>query len=211
MSTFKRLLPTKKDKQEFDKVFDNVALYTSYLGNASNPIPLESVFMGAIFHNYKLILQITRDDTIIDEESLRQDLVSLLENKPEGKILFYRFSKKWYGFIYSIHKEDRLILLKMVLEVCSCDESAINIINIEDSQSPIDFLFFLLAIILQQRRIERLNASYKKKDVTLLDFMYTKLKLWRSDKFYLKVNEEHEIPLCFHGCLERILDCLTVN
>ena len=93
MSTFKRLLPTKKDKQEFDKVFDNVALYTSYLGNASNPIPLESVFMGAIFHNYKLILQITRDDTIIDEESLRQDLVSLLENKPEGKILFYRFSK----------------------------------------------------------------------------------------------------------------------
>ena len=93
LSTFKRLLPTKKDKQEFDKVFDNVALYTSYLGNASNPIPLESVFMGAIFHNYKLILQITRDDTIIDEESLRQDLVSLLENKPEGKILFYRFSK----------------------------------------------------------------------------------------------------------------------
>jgi len=172
LSTFKRLLPTKKDKQEFDKVFDNVALYTSYLGNASNPIPLESVFMGAIFHNYKLILQITREDTIIDEESLRQDLVSLLENKPEGKILFYRFSKKWYGFIYSIHKEDRLILLKMVLEVCSCDEGAINIINIEDSQSPIDFLFFLLAIILQQRRIGRLNASYKKKDVTLLDFMY---------------------------------------
>jgi len=172
LSTFKRLLPTKKDKQEFDKVFDNVALYTSYLGNASNPIPLESVFMGAIFHNYKLILQITRDDTIIDEESLRQDLVSLLENKPEGKILFYRFSKKWYGFIYSIHKEDRLILLKMVLEVCSCDEGAINIINIEDSQSPIDFLFFLLAIILQQRRIGRLNGSYKKKDVTLLDFMY---------------------------------------
>ena len=60
----------------------------------------------------------------------------------------------------------------MVLEVCSCDEGAINIINIEDSQSPIDFLFFLLAIILQQRRIGRLNASYKKKDVTLLDFMY---------------------------------------
>ncbi|MGN6350098.1 MAG: hypothetical protein ACTHL3_01395 [Candidatus Nitrosocosmicus sp.] len=36
-SIFKNLLPTKKDKQEFDKVFDDVKLYTSYLGNASNP------------------------------------------------------------------------------------------------------------------------------------------------------------------------------
>ena len=64
-SSFKRLLPTKKDKQEFDKVFDNVKLYTSYLGNASNPVPLESVFMGAIFHNYKQLLQITKEDTTI--------------------------------------------------------------------------------------------------------------------------------------------------
>ena len=52
-SSFKRLLPTKIDKQEFDKVFDSVKLYTTYLGNASNPVPLESVLMGAIFHDYK--------------------------------------------------------------------------------------------------------------------------------------------------------------
>jgi hypothetical protein len=50
LSTFKKMLPTKKDKKEFDKMFDNVKLYTSYLGNASNYIPLESVLMGAIFH-----------------------------------------------------------------------------------------------------------------------------------------------------------------
>jgi len=68
-------------------------------------------------------------------------------------------------------KEDRLILLKMVLEVYSYDECAINIINIQDSQAPIDFLFFLLSIILQQKRIERLNTSDKKKNVTLLDFI----------------------------------------
>jgi len=54
------MLPTKKDKHESDKVFDNVALYTSCLGNASNPIPLESVFIGAISHNYKQLLQITK-------------------------------------------------------------------------------------------------------------------------------------------------------
>ena len=69
-------------------------------------------------------------------------------------------------------KEDRLILLKMVLEVYSYDECAINIINIEDSQAPIDFLFFLITMMLQQKRIERLNTSDKKKNVTLLDFIY---------------------------------------
>ena len=88
-SSFKKLLPTKEDKQEFDKVFDNVRLYTSYLGNASNPIPLESVFIGAIFHNYKQLLQITREDTNIDEEHLKEELVSLLDNKPEGLSLIH--------------------------------------------------------------------------------------------------------------------------
>src|ERR671932_269133 len=85
MTAFKRMLPTKGDKQEFDEIFDNVALYTSYLGNASNPIPLESVFMGAVFHNYKQLLQITKEDSNIDESSLKVELTSLLENKPEGK------------------------------------------------------------------------------------------------------------------------------
>jgi hypothetical protein len=70
-------------------------------------------------------------------------------------------------------KEDRLILLKMVLEVYSYDEYAINIINIEDSQSPTDYFFFLFRMVLQQKRINRLNTQGKKKEVTLLDFMYT--------------------------------------
>ena len=135
------MLPTKNDKQEFGKMFDNVRLYTSYLGNASNPIPLESIFIGAIFHNYKQILQITKEDITIDEEPLKEELVSLLENKPEGKILFYRFSKKWHGFLYFLHKEDRLILFKMILEVCSYNECTINIINIRRFTSSIDFCF----------------------------------------------------------------------
>src|SRR4051794_34140113 len=118
------MLPTKKDKQEFDKMFDNVRLYTSYLGNASNPIPLESIFMGTIFHNYKQILQITKGDASIDESTLKEKMKSLLENKSEGRILFYRFSKKWHGFLYSLHK-DRLILLKMILDICCYNECAI--------------------------------------------------------------------------------------
>src|SRR3954453_13101018 len=97
-SAFKKMLPTIKDTQEFDKMFDNVRLYTSYLGNASNPIPLESVIMGAIFHNYEQILQITKEDTTIDENSLKEELVSLLNCKPEGKILFIGLVKSGMDF-----------------------------------------------------------------------------------------------------------------
>ena len=68
------------------------------------------------------------------------------------------------------NKEDRLILLKMVLEVCSYDEAVIKVIYRQDFQSPIDYLFFLLALLQQQKRIDRLNTD-KKKEVTLLDFM----------------------------------------
>ena len=70
--------------------------YTPYLGNASNPIVVESIILGTIFHNYKQLLQITKEEDItIDEEYLKEDFESLLETKLEGKILFYRFSKKW--------------------------------------------------------------------------------------------------------------------
>ena len=62
-----------------------------------------------------VFLKITKKDTAIDERTLKDELTSLLENKPEGKIMFYRYSKKWYRFLYSLHKEDRLILLKMTL------------------------------------------------------------------------------------------------
>jgi len=124
--------------------------------------------MGAIFHNYKQLLQITKEDNVIYERTLEYELTSLLETKYEGKILFYRYSKKWHGFIYSLHKEDKLILLKMVLEVCSYGECTINRINIQDSKSSIDFLFFLLSMLLQQKRIDMLNAdeTKKAKDVT---------------------------------------------
>jgi len=95
----------------------------------------------------------------------------LFETKSEGKVLFYRFSKKWHGFIYSLHKDDRLILLKMLLEICNYDEAVNKVINIQDSQSPIDYLFFLLAIIQQQKLISKVNGEQRSKEITLLDFM----------------------------------------
>ena len=147
-SSFKKLLPSKKDKQAFDMVFENACLYTSYLGNTSNPIVLESVIMGSVFHNYKRLLQISKDEDIKEnEDSLKKEIISLINNKPEGKILFFRISKKWHGFLYSLHKEDGELLLKMILEICSHDECVCDIINTCDSQSPIDYYFFLFAII----------------------------------------------------------------
>jgi hypothetical protein len=170
-STFKKQMPSKKDKQVFDELFENVILYTSYLGNASNPIVLESVIMGSLFHNYKVLTHENKEDNTVNMNSLKEGLLSLLDTKPEGKILFYRFSKKWLGFLYALHKEDRELLSKMILEVCSYGEDICKTINIEDYQSPIDHYFFLLVIIQQQKLLERLNAGNVKKDITLLNFM----------------------------------------
>jgi hypothetical protein len=50
-------------------------------------------------------LQLTKEDGAINEDCLEAELSSILDSKPEDKILFYRFSKKWQGFIYSLHKE----------------------------------------------------------------------------------------------------------
>jgi hypothetical protein len=128
--------------------------------------------MGSIFHNFKVLLQTSKEDNAVNECSLKEELSSLLDTQPEGKIIFYRFSKKWHGFLYSLYKEDRLILLKMILEICSHKECVSNLINIKDSQSNSDFFFFLLAIVQQQKLIDILNTGSVKKDVTLLDFMY---------------------------------------
>jgi hypothetical protein len=101
-------LPTKKDKQAFDMVFDNACLYTCYLGNASNPIVLESVIMGIIFHNYKQILQVGKEEDKIQEDSSKEELESLIKDKPEGKMLFERFNKKSPGFfICSLQRRQR--------------------------------------------------------------------------------------------------------
>jgi hypothetical protein len=54
--------------------------------------------MGSIFHNYKQLLQVDKEENKAMESSLKKEIISLINNKPEGKILFYRFSKKWHVF-----------------------------------------------------------------------------------------------------------------
>jgi hypothetical protein len=104
-SIFKKLLPTKKDKQVLDELFENAKLYTCYLGNRSNPIVLESVIMSVFFHNYKQLLQVSKDEDKSIEDSLKKEIISLINNKPECKILFYTFSKKWHVFYMRFTKK----------------------------------------------------------------------------------------------------------
>jgi hypothetical protein len=174
-SVFKKLLPTKKDKQAFDMIFENTRLYTAYLGNVVNPIVFESVIMGAIFHNYKELLLYSKKVIKVNEDSLKEEIELLTQNNPEGKKLFDRTCKKWHGLIYSLHKDDRELLLKMIIEICSHKECSSKIIIIEDSKSCIDYLFFLLVLIQQQQKIMDILLNYKdvinEKKITLLDFI----------------------------------------
>jgi hypothetical protein len=67
----------------------------------------------------------------------------------------------------------------MVLEVCSYDECTINTINIQDSQSNIDYFFILFIMILQQEQIDMLNVgeTKKTKDMTLLVVIYNAVEI----------------------------------
>jgi hypothetical protein len=185
-SCFKKELPTKTDKKAFDKLFENAELYASYLSNAVNPIPLESVMMGALFHNYKTLLEIHKekaaewgnlnnDITIESEPQLQLST----DNKPHGKILFDKTCEKWQGLMDSFHKEDKKILLKMILEICRYGESCSKIINDIDSESCITYMFFISLLIRQQKLISNMGKYVNNvpsetklgKGITLLDFM----------------------------------------
>ena len=158
-SIFKKLLITKKDKQALDMIFDNASLYTSYFGNAVNPVVFESIIMGDLFHNYKTLLQNIKEINKINENLIKEKEQSLLFEKLQGEILFDRTCKKWHGLIDSLHKEDRELLLRMILDVCNYNEDKNKIINIQDSKSYIDYFFLLSAILHQQKLINKLNVN----------------------------------------------------
>ncbi len=162
-SCFKKELPTKMDKKAFDKLFENAELYASYLSNAVNPIPLESVMMGTLFHNYKTLLEIHKEkaegDGLNNDITIESELKLQLsiDDRPNGKILFDKTCEKWQGLMDSFHKEDKKTLLKMIFEVCSYSESCSKIINDIDSESCITYMFFISLLIHQQKLIRNMG------------------------------------------------------
>jgi hypothetical protein len=48
----------KQDRQEFDRMFENVRLYISACSYAKKPVRVQPVFMALVFHNYKRLTKI---------------------------------------------------------------------------------------------------------------------------------------------------------
>ena len=101
--------------------------------------------MSNLFHNYKTLLQNIKENNKINENFIKEKELSLLFEKLQGEILFDRTCKKWHGLIDSLHKDDRELLLKMILDICNYNEDKNKIINIQDSKSYIVDYFFLFS------------------------------------------------------------------
>ena len=171
-SEFKKELPSKRDKQAFDLIFENAILSTSYLSNANRPVPIEPIMMGALFHNYKTLLMLCKEDNVT-EESIEQKSVLLEREKPLAKILFDNTGEKWRGLLYTLHKDDRERLLKMLVDCCyGLDDGAAK--TLIDSESSISVLYLFCLVLLNQKLINRIKSSTEKNvktDMDLLDFM----------------------------------------
>jgi hypothetical protein len=173
-SEFKTELSTKKEKEAFDIIFENAKLYTQYLSNANRPTPIEPIMMGALFHNYKTLLKLCKQDNVV-EESIKQKLVNMERQNPLAKALFDNTCERWRGLLYALHKDDRKRLLKMLVNCCnSLDERAAKMVVAKDSS--ISILFFFCLVLQDQKLIARIKNSVKNRENiktkgTLFDFV----------------------------------------
>ena len=162
-SEFRKALPSKNEKEAFNTIFENVTLYTRYLSNANRPLPIEPIMMGALFHNFKTLLKVCKEDNL-SEDSMKQKLVALEINKPLGKIMFDNTCERWRGLLYALHKDDREQLLKMLGDICySLDEKASKMLIDKVSESSISVLFLFCLVLENQKMINRIENSTDEK------------------------------------------------
>ena len=116
-SEFKKGLSTKNDREAFNTIFENAKLYTQYLSNANRPVPIEPIMMGALFHNFKTLLNLNSENKL-SEDSIEQKIAELEREKPLAKMLFDKTCERWRGLLYALHKDDRELLLRMLIDCC---------------------------------------------------------------------------------------------
>jgi len=163
-SDFKKELSTKKEKVAFDIIFENAKLYTQYLSNANRPIPIESIMMGDLFHNYKTLLKLNNESTL-SEVLILKKVAGLEREKPQAKALFDKNCERWRGLSCALHKDDREQLLRMLVDCCnSLDDWAAKAVMDKVSESNISILFFFCLVLKNQKLIERIKNSVKDKE-----------------------------------------------
>jgi hypothetical protein len=86
-SGFKKGLPTKNEKEAFNTVFENAILYSQYLSNANRLIPIESILVGTLFHNYTTLLKLNSESKL-SEDSILKKVAVLETEKPLAKAFF---------------------------------------------------------------------------------------------------------------------------
>ncbi len=162
-SEFKKELSSKNEKEGFNTIFGNVTLYTQYLSNANRPMPIEPIMIGALFHNYKKLLELCKEDNVT-EEAIEQKLVLLERDKPLTKTLFDKTCERWRGLLYALHRDDGEQLLKMLVDICySLDEKASKMLIDRVSESSISVLFLFCLVLQNQKMINRIENSKDKK------------------------------------------------
>jgi hypothetical protein len=129
--------------------------------------------IGALFHNYKTLLKLVKEDNVV-EESIKQKLVNMERQNPLAKALFDKTCEKWHGLLYSLHKDDRENLLRMLVDCCydSLGEGAVKMLIDKDSSISVLFLFSL--VVQNQKLINRIKKAKDKNtkvDVNLIDFI----------------------------------------
>ena len=98
--------------------------------------------MGALFHNYKTLLKLCKEEDNVTEDYIKQKLVLLERKKPLAKALFDKTCERWHGLLYALHKDDREQLLRMLVDCCySLDDGAAKILTDKVSKSSISFSF----------------------------------------------------------------------
>ena len=161
-SEFRKELPSKRDKKAFDRIFENAILYTSFLSNANNSIPLDSILMGALFHNYKVLSELNKNKKNISMENESEGDISFENrNMLYAKLLHDNIFKKWYGLIYSLHREDEKLMLAMLAAVCQNNEK-LTLLNPTDSKFYQAILVHLTVILQNQKLIDKINKESKK-------------------------------------------------
>ncbi len=174
-SEFRKALPSKDEKEAFNTIFENAKLYTQYLSNANRPIPIEPIMMGALFHNYKTLLKLCKEEINVTEDSIQQKMVLLERQKPLAKALFDKTCERWRGLLYALHKDDREHLIGMLVDCCcGLDEGAAKTVINRDSF--ISVLFFVCLVLQNQKLIDRIKNSVKnreniKANGTLFDYL----------------------------------------